>query len=69
MVLAVIYVHSVVAFAFYRKSFREEDGAFCQDLWQCFLTSVRLGLSEYFIQDWNDAGLFAKGSLLDHLRY
>jgi len=43
--VVIIYIYALIAFAFLRKSFDEtEDGAFCETSFQCFVTSLRLGL-------------------------
>mmetsp|Transcript_19552 Transcript_19552/g.58269 ORF Transcript_19552/g.58269 Transcript_19552/m.58269 type:complete len:2305 (+) Transcript_19552:63-6977(+) len=44
LMLIIIYIYALVAFAYYRASFDSDEGAFCQTLGQCFLTSVRLGM-------------------------
>lgn len=40
----VIYIYSLIAFAAYRIGFDEQEGAYCQSSWQCFISSLRLGL-------------------------
>eukprot|EP00049_Salpingoeca_infusionum_P018394 m.357042 g.357042 ORF g.357042 m.357042 type:complete len:2607 (+) comp17695_c0_seq1:174-7994(+) len=44
LMVIVIYIYSLVSFAFLRRNFNVEDGAFCQTEFQCFVTSLRLGL-------------------------
>jgi inositol 1,4,5-triphosphate receptor type 1 len=44
LMVIVIYIYSLVAFAFLRKNFDEDEGAFCETSFQCFITSLRLGL-------------------------
>eukprot|EP00045_Choanoeca_perplexa_P018056 m.276491 g.276491 ORF g.276491 m.276491 type:complete len:2614 (+) comp17698_c0_seq3:125-7966(+) len=44
LLVIVIYVYSLISFAFLRKSFDEAEGAYCQTAFQCFITSLRLGL-------------------------
>ena len=44
LMVIVIYIYSLASFAFLRKSFDESEGAFCQNSFQCFVTSLRLGL-------------------------
>eukprot|EP00056_Hartaetosiga_gracilis_P010415 m.153526 g.153526 ORF g.153526 m.153526 type:complete len:2653 (+) comp13309_c1_seq5:67-8025(+) len=44
LMIVVIYIYSLISFAFLRKNFNEDDGAFCQTAFQCFITSLRLGL-------------------------
>lgn len=39
-----IYIYTLIAFMLYRENFDNDDGAYCQDLFQCFITSLRLGL-------------------------
>lgn len=40
----VVYIFSVVGFAFFRQHFDSSDGLFCGSLSQCFVTSVTYGL-------------------------
>jgi inositol 1,4,5-triphosphate receptor type 1 len=44
LMVIVIYIYSLASFAYLRKSFDEGEGAFCQNTFQCFVTSLRLGL-------------------------
>ena len=44
MMLIIIYVYSVVAFAFLRQSFDRNEGLYCENLGQCFVTSLKFGL-------------------------
>ena len=44
LILILIYIYSLVAFAFMREYFNHEEGKFCDNMWQCFVTSVRAGL-------------------------
>lgn len=44
LMVIVIYIYSLVAFAFYRDSFTPADGEWCDDELQCFVTSLRFGL-------------------------
>lgn len=44
LTMTIIYMYAVFSFVFLRKSFVEEDGLFCQDLFQCFLSSLSFGL-------------------------
>ena len=44
LILILIYIYSLVAFAFMREYFNHEEGKFCDNMWQCFVTSVRTGL-------------------------
>eukprot|EP00040_Diaphanoeca_grandis_P002750 m.22601 g.22601 ORF g.22601 m.22601 type:complete len:2904 (-) comp13869_c0_seq1:198-8909(-) len=42
--IIVIYIYAVTAFGFFRRSFNNDDGAYCNTLLQCFGTAMRLGL-------------------------
>jgi hypothetical protein len=44
LMLIIIYIYTLIAFAFYRGSFDTAEGAYCQNLGQCFITSIRLGM-------------------------
>eukprot|EP00039_Didymoeca_costata_P001936 m.56376 g.56376 ORF g.56376 m.56376 type:complete len:2661 (+) comp11036_c1_seq1:86-8068(+) len=44
LMIIVIYQYSLWAFAFYRKSFDPMEGAYCETEFQCFITSIRLGM-------------------------
>ena len=44
LLLIIIYVYTLIAFAVFRQYFDEGEGAFCVNMGQCFVTSVRLGL-------------------------
>lgn len=44
ILLIVIYCYTLVAFAFYRKSFDKDEGAFCQSMGECLVSSIRMGL-------------------------
>lgn len=44
LMIIIIYIYSLVAFAFLRDTFTPEEGEWCDTEWQCFATSVRLGL-------------------------
>ncbi|EGD81749.1 hypothetical protein PTSG_02461 [Salpingoeca rosetta] len=44
LMVIIIYIYSLVSFAFLRKNFDESEGAYCQTAFQCFITSLRLGL-------------------------
>eukprot|EP00039_Didymoeca_costata_P011469 m.161015 g.161015 ORF g.161015 m.161015 type:complete len:2636 (+) comp15183_c0_seq1:24-7931(+) len=44
LMIIVIYQYSLWAFAFYRRSFEPTEGAYCQTEFQCFITSLRLGM-------------------------
>lgn len=43
LIIIVIYIYSIVSFAFLRRHFNRDDGAFCESLWECFVTSVNQG--------------------------
>ena len=44
LMLIIIYIYTLFAFAFYRGSFDSDEGAYCHTLGQCFVTSIRLGM-------------------------
>eukprot|EP00050_Salpingoeca_kvevrii_P002520 m.196116 g.196116 ORF g.196116 m.196116 type:complete len:2530 (-) comp10628_c0_seq6:379-7968(-) len=44
LMVIVIYVYSLLVFAFLRGEVSSDDGAFCETAWQCFITSLKLGL-------------------------
>eukprot|EP00043_Microstomoeca_roanoka_P019214 m.213666 g.213666 ORF g.213666 m.213666 type:complete len:2617 (+) comp16958_c0_seq4:400-8250(+) len=44
LMVIIIYIYSLISFAFLRKNFDESEGAYCQTAFQCFITSLRLGL-------------------------
>ena len=44
LLMIIIYVYSVVAFALMRKFFDHSIGAYCDTMYECFVTSLRLGL-------------------------
>lgn len=44
MLLLIIYIYSVVAFVFMGEYFDNSAGDYCNNMAQCFLTSIRLGL-------------------------
>lgn len=44
LMVIIIYIYSLASFAYLRKSFDEGEGAYCQNTFQCFITSLRLGL-------------------------
>jgi inositol 1,4,5-triphosphate receptor type 1 len=44
LALIVIYMYSVLAFATLRHSFRDEDGMFCETLFQCTMSTISEGL-------------------------
>jgi len=44
LMIIIIYIYSLIAFAFLRESFTPEDGEWCDNEWQCFATSIRLGV-------------------------
>jgi len=61
-----IYIYTVVAFAFYRESYQPSNAMYCGTLGQCFVTTLNYGLrggggiGDYltFTQyTWNYAGL------------
>eukprot|EP00054_Salpingoeca_dolichothecata_P021398 m.136903 g.136903 ORF g.136903 m.136903 type:complete len:2486 (+) comp23973_c0_seq1:94-7551(+) len=65
LALIVIYMYALLAFAFMRHSFRDEDGLFCDDMGQCFVSVVSHGLRAGgglgevlvpFTFDWSEAG-------------
>merc|ERR1711935_883163 len=39
-----IYIYSLIGFAFLRSTFEEEKGEWCDSAFQCFVSSLRLGL-------------------------
>jgi len=39
----IIYVYSIFAFAFFRNDFPNDDGLFCDTMWECFLASLNFG--------------------------
>ena len=43
-----IFIYSVVSFALFRDFFEPESALFCETLWQCFLTVLRVGLLSSF---------------------
>jgi inositol 1,4,5-triphosphate receptor type 1 len=44
LMVIIIYIYSLASFAYLRKNFDAEEGAFCDTAFQCFITSLRLGL-------------------------
>lgn len=44
LTVTIVYIYAVFSFVFFRQLFIEEDGLFCQNLWQCFLSSLSFGL-------------------------
>ena len=44
LMMIFIYIYALVAFMLYRENFDNDSGAYCNDLFQCFATSLRLGL-------------------------
>ena len=42
--LVVLYIYALAAFAFYRMIFNAETGQYCFNMYQCFITSIRIGL-------------------------
>ncbi|XP_065833160.1 inositol 1,4,5-trisphosphate-gated calcium channel ITPR1-like isoform X3 [Oscarella lobularis] len=44
MMVIIIYIYSVVAFTFLRQSFDPSTGLYCENLAQCFVTSIKVGL-------------------------
>ena len=44
LVAIIIYIHSLFAFAYIRHNMDKLEDAFCEDLFECFVTSVRRGL-------------------------
>ena len=43
LILVVIYIYSILSFAFFHQSFAEA-GLFCTTLGECFVTILRVGL-------------------------
>jgi len=41
--VVVIYIYSVITFAYFRSSFNVVDYMYCDNMWQCFLTSLNMG--------------------------
>jgi len=41
--IILLYVFAIVEFAFYRESFVNLDNAYCDTLWQCFVSTLDLG--------------------------
>ena len=46
LMVIVIYMYSLASFAFLRAHFDMGDGMFCQTSWQCFISSLRVGLMD-----------------------
>ena len=46
--LVCIFVYAVVSFAFFRDFFEPDSGLYCESLWQCLLTVLRVGLLSSF---------------------
>lgn len=44
--LIIIYLYSLIAFAFYRASFALDPALFCGSMWECFVTVLSFG--EFF---------------------
>ena len=44
LVAIIIYIHSLFAFAYVRHNLDKLQGQFCEDLFECFVTSFRMGL-------------------------
>ncbi|XP_062518427.1 inositol 1,4,5-trisphosphate receptor type 1-like isoform X2 [Corticium candelabrum] len=44
LMVIIIYVYTVISFAFLRESFHRDEGLFCENLGQCFVTSLKFGL-------------------------
>ena len=44
LMLKVIYIYALLAFAYMRDTFDPEEGMQCEYIWQCLATSVRAGL-------------------------
>lgn len=44
LLVIVIYIYALAAFAYYREFYDREEGNFCYTMVQCFFTSLRLGL-------------------------
>eukprot|EP00056_Hartaetosiga_gracilis_P013189 m.216420 g.216420 ORF g.216420 m.216420 type:complete len:1714 (-) comp13804_c0_seq6:90-5231(-) len=42
----IIYVYSFITFAFYRRFLDHEEGYWCDDLFQCVVTTMRFGLMQ-----------------------
>lgn len=46
LLLIIIYIYSIVAFALLRDSFDNTDGAFCNTMYECYISSIRMGLMQ-----------------------
>ena len=44
LLFIIIYIYSVISFALMREYFDRSEGAHCSTMYQCFFTSIRLGL-------------------------
>jgi inositol 1,4,5-triphosphate receptor type 1 len=44
LMIVIIYVYAIVSFAFLRRSFDRDEGLFCENLGQCFVTALKFGL-------------------------
>ena len=62
--VVIIYIYSVISFAFYRGSFDYQSDLWCDSLWECFLTcldwGLRDGLGDVLAADnfvWTNVGL------------
>jgi hypothetical protein len=42
--LILIYIYTLLAFAFYRDYYHEEEGKFCHTFYECMATTIRQGL-------------------------
>eukprot|EP00730_Choanoeca_flexa_P002797 TRINITY_DN11178_c0_g1_i2.p1 TRINITY_DN11178_c0_g1~~TRINITY_DN11178_c0_g1_i2.p1 ORF type:complete len:1472 (+),score=415.20 TRINITY_DN11178_c0_g1_i2:98-4417(+) len=40
----IIYIYSFISFAYLRQEFDQDDGYWCNTIWQCFVSSLKFGL-------------------------
>ena len=43
--MMMLYIYSLLGFAFFRPSFRPSDDLYCKTLFQCTVTIIRYGLT------------------------
>lgn len=44
LIFAIVYIYAVISFALLHDFFRRNDGQFCDNLGECFVTVLRGGL-------------------------
>ena len=42
--VVIFYIYAVISFAFFREFFNSRNGIFCETLFQCYMTVLRVGL-------------------------